>query len=138
MPTSVRLQHSEALDISNFGFSKNVDSLFRELRSALIKDCIDILHIRTGERAHMWLACEFGDSDGIGGPATQDKLKIIIQLPLGDESANGEGPCWACSLSQMVDSLIDSAEERGLMKEISDGLRSLSDRIDQSIMETEE
>jgi hypothetical protein len=83
------------------------------------------------------------DGDGHRGPAPTDPVMIYVALPLAAET--DEHCCFACSLEELIDDVIDAhknfddgkirdSEGRFVVARIAERLRELADKLDQAAM----
>ena len=106
--------------------------LFTNMLLLSAKEALDLAFADDNTAA--FFPAEYGDSDGLGGPAPVDPLTVYFQIALdGDD----EGPYWQTSLSEMLEDTIgycarDGSFSKGLER-IRDGLRELADKIDAAL-----
>lgn len=111
------------------------ENLKSRLEAAVLEAAAEALQLALDdEETYAFFPAIWGDSDGCGGPRCDDPLTVYFRVAATDGI---EGPIWASSLTEMLESYIATCAEDGSwadgLARIRDALRALADRIDHAL-----
>lgn len=131
------VEHGPGIDLSEWGFGFG-----GKLDEEVAENVAEIIRQELSEHPpEIRFPFEWGDSDGIGGPAV-DPLTVYIELPFTNDWA---APCtWSLSLAEVVDDLIDlhtgvekieDTNGAKVARQLAAAFRTLADKLEASIDE---
>lgn len=131
------VNHSPPIDFTwmEFGFGV-IDPMI----SRAVAEAIRETFVTSPPRA--FLPFQWGDSDGIEGPAV-DPLTVYVMLPLGDDGSTDNECYWQFSIDDLIDDFIQllesdpgkiiADEERALTQKLATAFHNIAQKLEDTL-----